>query len=137
MSLEGPRVARPERWDPCEVVRLTTERPSKSWEKREPPGRGGGGRPLSWGSACVSERGAVSRPNQVHFIFKCYNQASDPQGALYGGGPRSQGQDVAEARGDVGDEVEMRGSAEGIGWPDAPYSQKQDGARRPAEKMVS
>lgn len=51
------------------------------------------GRPPSWGSACVSVRGAVSRPNRGHFIFKCYNQASDPLGALYGYGPRSQGQD--------------------------------------------
>lgn len=31
----------------------------------------------------------------------------------------------------------MRGSAEGIGWPYAPYSQKQDEAGKPAEKMVS
>lgn len=64
------------------------------WEKRGSlQARGCWGRPLSWGSACVSAHGAVSRPNQVHFIFKCYNQASDPQGALYGCGPRSQGQD--------------------------------------------
>lgn len=34
----------------------------------------------AWGSACVSAHGAISSPNQVHFIFKCYNQASDPQG---------------------------------------------------------
>ncbi|KAG7225768.1 hypothetical protein INR49_014419 [Caranx melampygus] len=31
----------------------------------------------------------------------------------------------------------MRGSAVGIGWPCAPYSQKQDEAGKPAEKMVS
>lgn len=54
---------------------------------------GGSGRPLSWGSACFSVHGAVSRPDQVYFIFKCYNQAPDPQGALYGCGPRLQGQD--------------------------------------------
>lgn len=68
------------------------------------------GRPLSWGSASVSAHGAVSSPNQVHFIFKCYNQASDPQGALYGCGPRSQGQDgdlIAEAE-------ERRGGAKVI-----------------------
>lgn len=31
----------------------------------------------------------------------------------------------------------MRGSAEGIGWTAAPYSQEQDEAEDPAEKMVS
>lgn len=58
-------------------------------EPRPPPRQA----PLSRGSACVSVRGAVSRPSQDHFIFKCYNQASDPLGALYGCGPRSPGQD--------------------------------------------
>lgn len=83
------------------------------WEKRGSlQARGCWGRPLSWGSACVSAHGAVSRPNQVHFIFKCYNQASDPQGALYGCGPRSQGQDgdlIAQAEGRSGGAKWFRG----------------------------
>lgn len=110
-----PRFTLHPRLQPSLCLSPSFSSPSKSFAERRGSlqARGCWGRPLSWGSACVSAHGAVSRPNQVHFIFKCYNQASDPQGALYGCGPRSQGQDgdlIAQAE-------ERRGGAKWFrGW---------------------
>lgn len=72
------------------------------------------GRPLPLGGQPVPQcMGLFPGPTKSYFIFKCYNQASDPQGALYGCGSRSQGQDgdlIAQA------EVKSGGANWFRGW---------------------